>query len=339
MFFPLTTSSFKINSSDLFVYLFGFVATIFSLRLRAFSDVGDAPAYMRLYTDYLNGIEWPIILAEPTFMLAIKLASFIGEFGIFIILSALITLMVYLIARIHSIHCHSVFLFFLISQLPFIKSYNFLLNAWRTSLSISLAYLFIYVCMHVKPREFLLLKTFLFFPVIVSHASGPLLILFYFISTYYRRVVTSLSKFRFNRKIFFIVFILVTLYIFYFFASNEISYFIRRLDYADSNYIHETKSIFSLYTKIALLFSLAFYLKSFLFLGFALLRIQSPFVFSCILLIFALLGSFVSTISDRVINCTYWISVLFFVIFFIVTLYHFFGPKNLFDLSCTSSVF
>ena len=260
MFFPQTTSSFKINSSNLFVYLFGFVATIFSLRLRAFSDVGDAPAYMRLYTDYLNGIEWPIILAEPTFMLAIKLASFIGEFGIFIILSALITLMVYLIARIHSIHCHSVFLFFLISQLPFIKSYNFLLNAWRTSISISLAYLFIYVCMHVKPREFLLLKTFLFFPVIVSHASGPLLILFYFISTYYRRVVTLRNFDLIGRS--FIVFILVTLYIFYSFASNEISYFIRRLDYADSNYTWDEKHIFS---NKCFSFLLAFYLKSFPF--------------------------------------------------------------------------
>ena len=99
-------------------------------------------------------------LAEPTFMLAIKLASFIGEFGIFIILS-LITLMVCLIA--HPFHSLPFSLFILSDfSTSFHKILQFLLNAWRTSLSISLAYLFIYVCMHVKPREFLLLKTFLF---------------------------------------------------------------------------------------------------------------------------------------------------------------------------------
>ena len=203
------------------------------------------PVHM-FYIDYLNGIEWPPILAEPTFMLSVKLASFMGEFGIFIILSAFITIMVYLIARIHSINHHSVFLFFLLSQFPFIKSYNFLLNAWRTTISISLAYLFIYICLQSKPRHFLVPKILFFFPVILSHTSGPLLILFYFISTYYRRDITSLKKFKFNRKIFLIIFILLVLYFFYFFASTEINYFIRRLEYADSNYIHEQKYFFSI---------------------------------------------------------------------------------------------
>ena len=76
MLFSQFRPSLKINLSSFVVYLFGLLSTIFSLRSRAFSDIGDAPAYMRFYIDYLNGIEWPPILAEPTFMLSVKLASF-----------------------------------------------------------------------------------------------------------------------------------------------------------------------------------------------------------------------------------------------------------------------
>lgn len=302
-----------IKPLSLCIYLFGFILTCFTVRGKIFLELGDAPSYMRFYNGILVGYDWPSILSEPTFIFIIRLASAFGEVGAYLLISLSIISMTYCVSRMLDINKYGLFLFFLVSPFAINKSFNFLTNAWRTTVSIAIAYLFIDLCMSTKKTQLLSIKIILFALLCFSHSSGPLLCLIYLASSYLRSPINALWRLKLHKRFLILLVPVLGLYFYFNYLSNNISYFIIRLDqYTILDSGAEQKSLVSLILKILILILIQYLHKKFIRrTNLSLNKAQSFYFFLSAVYFTSILAIPVSTIiADRIINCVYWALVL-----------------------------
>tara|TARA_B100000989_G_scaffold265434_1_gene218312 strand:- start:36 stop:1028 length:993 start_codon:yes stop_codon:yes gene_type:complete len=279
---------------------------------------GDASNYQKLFKLVISGEEWSMAAgSEPVWLFLVKLSSFFGEYALIFFISLIILFLIYQTSKFLNLQNIVSRIFIILLIFPSNTIGLFLCNAWRTTLSLLLLISFFLVIYSKRIKQKFIKSSILLLPLIMSHSSGPIIgTLFISIKEILLPFFKSIRVYKLKKitLLFSIIASSIALIAIPFLLKT--SYVTIRL----GEYFQESRfSIFSNETKPLSTFALKIIILIFIELFFyffkknqrSLIGIDFHLTMFLLYLIFLFTGIFIDIIiSDRLVNCLYWITFL-----------------------------